>query len=226
MFQQISWFHEPQVTTIEATQNLPALPTSALQPVAGPVAKGDLDLPWPQKLPTERWFCSFWDPIEAIRSSYSGSFRPIFQQPKRDVQRRGICVTCLRRCFNSRLNNEWRINEFHAIHVFESQEDRFHKKWSDAARSWERPGGSKWKGVFFSWKKTGPCDLGDSNGPLRVVKSPKTSEKIVIFGILRFEKSCSWRSLFNSGPNSKMSPTQSPCLNHGFKDTLAKLIRW
>ena len=45
----------------------------------------------------------------------------------------------------------------------------------DAARSW-------WKGVFFSWKKTGPCDLGDSNGPLRVVKSPKTSEKIVIFG--------------------------------------------
>ena len=41
---------------------------------------------------------------------------------------------------------------------------------------------------------------------------------------LRFEKSCSWRSLFNSGPNSKMSPTQSTCLNHGFKDTLIKLV--
>ena len=36
--------------------------------------------------------------------------------------------------------------------------------------------------VFSSVKKTGPCDLGDSNGPLRVVKSPRTSEKIVIFG--------------------------------------------
>ena len=112
------------------------------------------------------------------------------------------------------------MNSTQSMCLTHSQEDRFHKKWSNLGccevmmercflllkENWTlRPWGFKW-----------PTEGGQV--------SQKRQKRLWFLGILRFEKSCSWRSLFNSGPNSKMSPTQSTCLNHGFKDTLIKLV--
>ena len=73
-------------------------------------------------------------------------------------------------------------------------------------------------------RKLDPATLGIQMAHWEWSSLPKRQKRLWFLGILRFEKSCSWRSLFNSGPNSKMSPTQSTCLNHGFKDTLIKLV--
>jgi hypothetical protein len=105
------------------------------------------------------------------------------------------------------------MNSTQSTCLTHSQEDRFHKKMVEFGMLRGHDGK-----VFSSVeRKLDPATLGIQMAHWGWSSLPERQKRLWFLGILRFEKSCSWRSLFNSGPNSKMSPTQSTCLNHGFK---------
>ena len=138
--------------------------------------------------------------------------------------------TCLSHWFKDRLDSTMRDLGCCAQNIKGTSMKGFRmltKFWPCHYGSWKlrRPGAHE-KATEVIGKKTGPCNYGNSNGPLRVVKSPRTSEKIVIFGHSKVWEELLMTFLVQLWAKQQNEPYTIHLFESWIQDTLIKLLRW